>query len=133
MSVEWNRVDIALFNILPRCNENLSVVVEAKRMDESCFKAVSQARDYALLQGREACRRLVVTDGVRYAVHRRLDGSFQATPDSYLNLAEPRKTYPILGCEGGHRAMLLMSSGWTDAVQIEPPSTAKAPEEDLGR
>jgi hypothetical protein len=131
MSVEWNRVDIALFDTLPRRDANLSVIVEAKRMDESCFKAVSQARDYALLEGREACRRLVVTDGVRYAVYRRLEGAFQATPDSYLNLAEPRKTYPILGCDGGDRAMLLMSSGWTAAAQIEPLRPAKTLEENL--
>ena len=122
MSVEWNRVDIALFDILPRRDANLSVLVEVKRMDRSCFKAVPQARDYALFPGREACRRLVVTDGLRYVVYRRLENTFQGTPDSYLNLAEPRKTYPIWGCEGGDRAMLLMSSGWTDAAQIEPPS-----------
>jgi len=131
MSVEWNRVDIALFDNLPRRDANLSVVVEAKRMDQSCFNAVPQAQYYALLAGREACRRLVVTDGVRYVVYRRFENTFQAIPDSYLNLAEPHKTYPIWGCEGGHRAMLLMSSGWTDAAQMETPQPDKAPEEDL--
>src|SRR5216684_1647323 len=37
MSVEWNQVDVALFSELPRNDEHLHVVVEAKKMDNSCL------------------------------------------------------------------------------------------------
>ena len=43
MAIEWNKVDVALFNQLPRADENLGVVVEAKKKDNSCLTAKSQA------------------------------------------------------------------------------------------
>ena len=61
MGIEWNHVDVALFQKLPRDDENLRVVVEAKRMNLSCLSARSQALRYA--EGRNACHRLIVTDG----------------------------------------------------------------------
>ena len=35
MAIEWNNVDIALFNQLPREDKNLNVVVEAKKKGNS--------------------------------------------------------------------------------------------------
>lgn len=110
MGIEWNRVDVALFQRLPRDDANLRVVVEAKRMDLSCLSAQSQALGYA--KGRKACHQLIVTDGLRYGVYRRSqDGSF--TLHAYLNLARLRDEYPILGCSGAKEALLSMAPEWS--------------------
>jgi hypothetical protein len=53
MVVEWNHVDLALFEQLPRSESTLRVVVEAKKMDNSCLSAMSQAMSYA--EGKVAC------------------------------------------------------------------------------
>lgn len=106
MAVEWNHVDVALFASLPRSNDSLRVVVEVKKMHASCLTAESQAKRYALGKGR--CHRLILTDGLRYAVHTR-----EATDDfklaAYLNLTRMRDHYPVLGCQGAQDSLLLMA------------------------
>jgi hypothetical protein len=112
MAVEWNRVDVALFKTLPRGNEKLSVVVEAKPKDSSCLNATSQALYYAQQPGRDICNRLIVTDGIRYGVYAKVDGEFLEHPDAYLNITRMREAYPILKCCGAKEAFLYMSSDW---------------------
>lgn len=112
MAVEWNNVDIALFKILPRSNEGLSVVVEAKQKNFSCLNAKSQAQSYAEQIGRETCSRLIVTDGIRYAVFSRKEGKFQSHPDAYLNITRLREAYPLLHCKGSKDAFLYLSADW---------------------
>ena len=71
MAVEWHKVDLALFDQLPRSDENLAVVVEAKKKGNSCLTAKSQAQGYA--QGKQNCKRLIVTDGLRYGTYMGID------------------------------------------------------------
>lgn len=109
MAVEWNFVDVALFDRLPRDDANLQIVVEAKRMGNSCLSAKSQAMNYA--QDRKACHRLIVTDGMRYGVYTRGDeGQFHLF--AYLNLARLMRHYPVLECNGAEEALLSMSPDW---------------------
>lgn len=119
LAVEWNQVDLALFSVVPRDDKHLSTVVEVKKMDEACLSAKSQAEGYALTKGREGCRRLIVTDGMRYGVFiRRDDGRFPDYPDAYMNLRRLIKAYPLLrspsdnrvGDNGAARAMELISA-----------------------
>ncbi|KQY90761.1 hypothetical protein [Pelomonas sp. Root1444] len=108
MGVEWNHIDVALFNRLPRSDENLCVVVEAKRMNNSCLTAHAQAVGYA--KSRSSCERLILTDGLRYAVYTVVDGEFKL--HAYLNLASLRDSYPLLECGGAQAAMLAMAPEW---------------------
>lgn len=109
MAIAWNRVDIALFERLPRADETLRVVVEAKKMDNSCLSAISQAMSYS--DGKAACHRLIVTDGLRYGVYTRS----KAEPFrlyAYLNLTRLRHDYPIYECNGAEEALLAMAPEW---------------------
>ena len=83
MAIEWNNIDIALFRSLPRDRMNLTVVVEAKRKGRSCLTAKSQAQGYAEKHGTTACQRLIVTDGLRYAVFFRSEKGFEEHPRAY--------------------------------------------------
>ena len=112
MAIEWSSVDVALFNILPRSDVNLSVVVEAKQKDRSCLNAKSQAQSYAEQDGRTSCSRLIVTDGVRYGVYFKENGVFSSEPHAYLNLTRMRENYPLLSCKGTKDAFLFMSADW---------------------
>lgn len=58
MAVEWNYVDVALFDRLPRNDDSLRVVVEAKKMGNSCLSAKSQAMSYST--GKPECHRLLI-------------------------------------------------------------------------
>jgi hypothetical protein len=110
MAVEWNRVDVALFNKLPRENDSLTVVVEAKKMNASCLTAVSQAESYA--QGKHSCRRLIVTDGLRYGVYTR-NTSNKFELHAYMNLTRLMDSYPIYQCAGAKEALLTMAPEWS--------------------
>jgi hypothetical protein len=113
MGVEWNRVDLALFDDVPRTKEKLVATVEAKKWGNSCLTARSQAERYARDVAGDRCQRLIVTDGNRYGVFlRNGSGGFGAEPDAYLNLAHPKDAYPILKSDGAHEALRLMSSDW---------------------
>lgn len=112
MAVEWHKVDVALFSALPRSDANLSVVVEVKQMNAACLSAKSQAQYYAMLEGRESCKRLIVTDGLRYGVFERNNGKFPDEPQAYLNLLRLRREYPVYDCFGANEAVLRMSPDW---------------------
>jgi len=109
MAIEWNRVDIALFDSLPRMDESLAVVVEVKKMGKSCLSALSQAMSYS--QGKENCKRLIVTDGLRYGLHTK-DTSGDYKLHSYMNLTDLRDSYPIYDSFGAKEALLTMAPEW---------------------
>lgn len=111
MAIEWNRVDAALFSDLPRSDNNLAVVVEAKKKDDSCLSAKSQAEAYA--KTRQYCRRLIVTDGIRFGVYSKQDAGFFL--HAYMNLTRLKASYPIYGCGGAKEAVLAMTPEWSRA------------------
>ena len=114
MAIEWNRIDVALFSSLPRKEDFLSVIVEAKKKGSSCLSAFSQARDYAL--GCRRCRRLIVTDGLRYGIFTRGEGEScqkeEFSLHAYMNLTRPRNKYPLYECRGAQDALLAMAPEW---------------------
>lgn len=117
MAVEWNRVDVALFEKLPRQDATLQAVVEAKLLKSSCLSAYSQALDYS--KGKSSCHRLIVTDGTRYGVYIR-DQTEEFRLFAYLNLAELMQDYPIYSCKGAKDALLAMTPEWKFATSLPP-------------
>lgn len=108
MAIEWHNVDIALFNTLPRTDDALHVVVEAKKKGNSCLTAKSQAQSYA--QGKKNCKRLIVTDGLRYGVYLKERGEFHLY--AYFNITNLKTEYPIYGCHGVKEALRAMTPEW---------------------
>ncbi|SIT40101.1 conserved hypothetical protein [Paraburkholderia piptadeniae] len=115
MAVEWNRVDLALFDRLPRNDGNLCAVVEAKKMDDSCLTAMSQALRYG--ETRAGCHRLIVSDGLRYGVYTRSgEGAFKLY--AYFNLIRLRKDYPVYRCKGACEALLALAPEWKPGAEL---------------
>jgi hypothetical protein len=106
-AIQWDYVDVALFAGMPPTDKTLACVVEAKLLGRSVFSPLGQARAYALCNGRERCERLIVTDGVRYTLHRRAGDNFEL--EAYLNILDMRDAYPVLGCDGATQAILGMA------------------------
>jgi hypothetical protein len=107
MAIEWNRLDLALFRTLPRGDNSLAVVVEAKKKGQSCLSALWQAEGYAGQEGREGCRKIIVTDGLRYGIFKRSGEGFQLY--AYVNLTRLRSNYPIYDCRGANEGLLAMT------------------------
>lgn len=121
MAIGWSGVDLALFSALPRRDENLAAGVEVKQKDRSCLAARSRAQSCAEQPGRGSCTRLIVTDGLRYVVYFRKDGTFGDKPDAYLNLNRMRDAYPVLGCRGAKDAFLYMGTDWPQLAKKSFP------------
>ena len=109
MAIEWNKVDVALFSQLPRKDENLKIVVEAKKKGNSCLSAKSQAQSYS--EGKHNCNRLIVTDGLRYGIYLKNGDKFKLY--AYLNLTALKNDYPIYECQGVKEALRSMTPEWS--------------------
>ena len=126
MAIEWNYLDVGLFDSLPRSDDTLQAVVEAKKMDNACLSAKAQAAGYA--EKRPACRRVIVTDGIRYGVYVKTEGgAFELY--AYLNLSRLRDEYPIYPCHGAEEALLAMSPDWRPGVGMKV--LAQTPKDNL--
>ena len=110
MAIEWNKVDVALFSQLPRKNENLQIVVEAKKKGNSCLSAKSQAQSYSV--GKSNCNRLIVTDGLRYGVYLKVLDEYKLY--AYLNLTSLKDKYPVYECHGAKEALRAMTPEWIE-------------------
>ena len=111
ISLEWNKIDVALFSRLPRDNADLAIVLEAKRVRSPCLSwAVTQAKGYA--EGLPRCLRLIVTEGLRYGVFTRKTTNEKFSRYAYLNLTRPRTEYLIYECKGAKEAILAMTPDW---------------------
>ena len=117
MAVEWGttrkKVDVALFDQLPRDDRHLSVVVEVKKRNYGCLSAIEQAQTYAN-EGdrRQSCSKIIVTDGIRYGIYvRDQRGQFKNNPVAYLNINRMMDKYPVLECDGAPHALQLMAAG----------------------
>ena len=95
IALEYNRIDVALFSRLPRKDENLALVVEAKALHQACLGAFGQAKKYA--ESYPSCRRIIVTDELRYGVYVREGTEWPKKPNpyAYLNVRRLRSGYPI--------------------------------------
>jgi hypothetical protein len=102
-AIEWNGIDIALFNRMPIKDSSLECIVEAKAMDGSVFEPLNQAERYASCKGRRHCKRLILTDGIRYTYFHKENNAFKLK--AYLNILRMRKNYPLYGCAGAVEAI----------------------------
>ena len=87
IAVEWRRIDVALFDALPRQPASCRFVIEAKRLGSGLEGARRQAEDYVLKLG--VTRDVVVTDGFRY---RAFDCEDDFAPVAYANLARLKQS-----------------------------------------
>lgn len=108
MGIEWHKVDVALFDQLPREDKNLSVVVEVKKKGNSCLTAYSQAQGYSV--GKENCLRLIVTDGLRYGVYLKVKKEYKL--EAYFSLVDLKESSPVYNCKGVREALRIMTPEW---------------------
>lgn len=107
-AIEWHKIDVALFNAMPRIDENLTAVVEVKRKGNSCLTAFDQAARYA--STRVNCGRFILTDGIRYGVFLKTGNEFKLS--AYLNLLRPMENYAIYKCLGAKDALQMLAPEW---------------------
>jgi len=92
LAVEWRRIDLAGFSRAPTTKETCSLVCEAKGFGHGLDRALKQARNYIERLGLDNCRQILLSDGGRFYLFERMDGSWRDEPQHYLNILKPRLT-----------------------------------------
>ncbi|GIV02395.1 MAG: hypothetical protein KatS3mg082_3027 [Nitrospiraceae bacterium] len=95
IAVEWRRIDVALFDTLPRTPENCRFVIEVKRFGAGVEEAFEQAKGYVEDLGVDAD--IVVTDGIRYRMYTcspeaASEGRRAFEPVAYANLSRLKRS-----------------------------------------
>ena len=90
IKIEWNNIDVALFDTPYSKQSNPLIIIESKRLWDGLRYAPDQAISYA--QSYPACDRFIVSDGIRYKLFRR-EGD-QWCYAAYMNLLAPKRTHP---------------------------------------
>ncbi|MFE8603935.1 hypothetical protein [Archangium violaceum] len=94
LGVEWNRVDVAVFDRTPTTKDNCVAVFEAKSLGQPLASAFAQARAYVERMYLKRCRLIVTADGGRLMVYlRNTDGTWAEQPSGYLNCSAPRAAH----------------------------------------
>ena len=90
IKIEWNNIDVALFDTPYSQQSNPLVIIESKRLWDSLRYAPDQAIRYA--QSYPTCDQFVVSDGIRYKLFRREGDRWCYT--AYMNLLAPKRIHP---------------------------------------
>jgi len=69
LAVEWRRIDLATFVVMPPVNTNCVLVCEAKGRGQGMQNAIDQADKYVKKHGLTNCRRILVTNGTHYYLY----------------------------------------------------------------
>lgn len=105
IKIEWNNIDVALFDTPYSKQIKPSVIIESKRLWDGLRYAPDQAISYAKTY--PDCNQFIVSDGIRYKLFRREDDEWRYA--SYMNLLAPKKIHPYeSGVDGAVSFFLAM-------------------------
>lgn len=94
LAIEWNKLDLAGFTSTPTTKSNCVLICEAKRLGHGLNAVLDQATGYYKKHNLNACKKIVLSDGVRlYSYTRQNDGKFETNPSGYFNVEKIRTNH----------------------------------------
>jgi hypothetical protein len=94
LAVEWHKVDLAGFWGTPTTAERCVLVCEAKRPGHGLRGIFKQAKGYVEKLSLTECRKILLTQGGRFYLHRRgADGAWEDEPSGYVNVEKIRTNH----------------------------------------
>lgn len=90
IKIEWNNIDITLFDTPYSETSKPLVIIESKRLGDGLRYAPEQAIGYT--KKYPECNRFVVSDGIRYKLYCKENDQWYYT--AYMNLLCPTQTHP---------------------------------------
>jgi hypothetical protein len=98
VKIEWHNMDIVLFDRPYSQRSKPVVIIETKRLWHG-LDASDQATNYA--KKHRTCKKLVITDGIRYKLYTRAKRGKKWPLSAYLNLLTPTRKHPYDPDVGG--------------------------------
>jgi hypothetical protein len=94
LAVQWHKVDLAGFSGTPTTPERCVLVCEAKRPVHGLRGVLTQAAEYVEDLSLAECRKILLTQGGRFYLHRRRpDGTWEDEPSGYVNVEKIRTNH----------------------------------------
>jgi len=96
IAIEWNKIDLALFNSTPTKPDSCVLVCEAKGLWQGLQNAREQAIDY-VENGKagklEKCKKIMLTNGLRIYIYENDGKNWQENPCGYFNVDKIRTNH----------------------------------------
>lgn len=93
LAVEWHRIDMAVFKKTPTDEKHCTLVCEAKGMGRGLQDAFMQAQLYCTRLRLTGCRKILLTDGGRFYLYRKVGSRWGDEASGYLNVLKLRERY----------------------------------------
>jgi len=90
LAVEWEKVDVAIFDRVPTKKKNCIAVCEAKGLGGSLGPAFEQAKKYIDKLSLHRCKVIVTAEGPRMMIYYKEFDNWSDRPKRYLNCLRPR-------------------------------------------
>ncbi len=99
LAIEWNKIDLAIFDRTPTNKETCALVCEAKTAGHGLQGAVEQAKRYVKNLQLTNCEKILVTEGGRFYLYEQSGGDWGLI--GYLNVEQVREKYAFPRGTGG--------------------------------
>jgi hypothetical protein len=95
IAVEWENIDLALFDGTPTANNHCVMVLEAKRLGQPLGDIINQPLRYIKELGLNSVKIIITTDGENLFVYRRKENKWDkdAKPVRYISVSRLQKEY----------------------------------------
>lgn len=93
LSIEWRKIDLAVFTRAPTIPSSCGLVCEAKGMNNPLQNVVEQAVHYCDKHRLDNCSKILVGDGGYFSLYRKADGKWETDPSGYISLRKLRRHY----------------------------------------
>lgn len=95
LAIEWHKVDLAIFSGTPTTKDNCFLLCEAKGWGRGLQNAFLQAKDYITKHEITNCKKILLTDGQFFYIHKKINDQWNETPSGYLNVLNIRENYVV--------------------------------------
>lgn len=90
LAVEWQRIDLAVFWGTPTDANHCKLICEAKKMGHGLQNVRKQAVRYTDTLKLIECDKILLADGGRFYLYRKLAGEWEKQPSGYFNVRKLR-------------------------------------------
>jgi len=109
LAIEWRKIDLAAFSGAPTNAEKCVLVCEAKSLWSGLQNVWGQAVNYVQQHELIGCKKILITDGLRYFLYQHKGDDWKQSPDGYLNIRAIRTKHLIPANTNGIDTILALT------------------------
>lgn len=110
IAVEWDKVDVALFETLPTSKGSCKIIIEAKGLGKPLGLVNQQPLDYIKKKNLSNVSKYVITDGENFFIFGKMNNDWVDEPIGYFNLSHRKRDYVIPKNSGFASSLIMLKA-----------------------